>query len=704
MMNHLVKRRKSLHLKLVIIYVFLLCLSLGLVGMASYQISRDALIRSGEKILKNGVNQASHYIYATYALVEAGVIEEEVALERVRTTLVGPKNSDGTRIIESLVDLGRHGYFFIYDLAGNEVLHPTLEGQNVWFVTDMANKNRFIVQEQIEMALNKGSGFMRYHWLYPGDTVVGEKLSYGAYIENRGWVVVASTYLSDFSQQTRLILLVLLVVTFSVALLMSLVMYHYVKKVVEPILDVAKSMDQVAEGHFVYVGDVKTEDEAQVLVEGFNGMVEAIEKADRALEDKNEKLQYLAYHDEMTGLLNYHGLMAKVDERLQADQTVAYMLQFNISGLKTINAVIGYEQGNELLRSVGKYLTGHIHHDLLARTASNEFTVWLDIQEASSLKVYVKTMIDQTKNKLRELGFGQGVDLNAVVSLYPDDGKSFSSLYEKLTLTMRYVKEHHLRGLHFYEPFMLEAVEQELLMSNHLKSAIELGHIIPHYQEKVDYTSQKVVGVEALARWHSDALGYVSPAVFIPEIVRLNLVKDFSDYMIRRVLVDYEHLVKKYGDHVTVSINITPSRFLDPNFVHTIRSYLDWFMIPKGRLILEVTEDVIITETDSVSETVKGLHDIGVKVSIDDFGTGYSSLNYLTRIDFDELKIDKSFIDQILYDEKVFKMLEIICDMAQVYGYELVAEGVETFEQVEKLRSTPLRIVQGYYYSKPSAI
>jgi EAL domain-containing protein (putative c-di-GMP-specific phosphodiesterase class I) len=184
----------------------------------------------------------------------------------------------------------------------------------------------------------------------------------------------------------------------------------------------------------------------------------------------------------------------------------------------------------------------------------------------------------------------------------------------------------------------------------------------------------------------------------------MHLTDDFTAYMIDSALQQYDGICQKYGGAIDLSINVTPSSFLNSNFFDLISQSLKKHQVPSGRLILEITEDVFVEELASIQEIVGNLHAIGVRLAIDDFGTGYSSLNSLVQIDFDELKIDKSFIDKILTDEKAFQLVKMLCGIAEIYDYQLVAEGVESLDQLNRLKETNLHIIQGYLFSQPEPL
>jgi EAL domain-containing protein (putative c-di-GMP-specific phosphodiesterase class I) len=245
---------------------------------------------------------------------------------------------------------------------------------------------------------------------------------------------------------------------------------------------------------------------------------------------------------------------------------------------------------------------------------------------------------------------------------------------------------------------MLEIIENDLKMSKLLEYAIFNQEISVAYQNKVSLSTGEIVGVEALARWHSSTLGFVSPEVFIPAINRSNLTIVFGQYMLEHVMFEYQFLKKKLGETITVSINISPIFFIDKQFVSVVEHALEKFKVPARAFMLEITEDIFIDDLDNIQDIIKSLKEIGLSISLDDFGTGYSSLNYLRRIDVDEVKIDKSFIDRITSDKKSLAMLEAIRKLTLAYGYELVAEGVESQEQIDILREAGYDTVQGYFY------
>ncbi|MCG8553544.1 MAG: EAL domain-containing protein [Desulfobacterales bacterium] len=696
--------RKSFNRKLISIFLLILIIATSLIGISSYQITKKALTEKGKVVLKNGVTLALALIHSEYEKVQAGLVSKEEAQETIKTILVGPMKADGTREMHGHVDLSEHGYFIIYDKTGLEIMHPTLEGQNVWDVTDLNAPERYIVREQIRVALS-GGGYTYYAWHLPHSDKIGKKISYVDYNPDWEWIVASTAYELDFVNEATEILYTIALVTVTLVIFTGYIGTRYIKSATKPILDIAGGMKKVTEGRYRTIPYGNYDDETRILIDGYNTMVESLEKAERKITIKNDRLAYLAYNDELTLLPNRNGMKEYVDQRLNNGCNSGYLAQLDIMGLKLLNLTLGYDQGDKVLGLLGKYLRQCKKDDSYpARTGSNEFSIWIEGVEPQRIYPLLKEIRKKSQQYVIENGYNQMLDIYLALTMYDGQTKSFETLYEETTTAMRTAREKQDLSITRFEESMKERVENELAMRRHLGKAISEKEIIPYYQAQVDFTTEKVVGVEALARWISSDLGFVPPNVFIPYINQLNLITEFTDYMIDKVLGDYQDLVIKYDADLTVSINISPLCFMEKDFTGKIERAINKHNIPAHKLTLEITEDIFIADYKEINKIITKLRELSVKVSIDDFGTGYSSLNYLMNIQPDEIKIDKSFVGQILDDEKAFYMFDTLCNIAQNFGYAIVAEGVENKKQLKKISTTSLKTIQGYLFSKPEPL
>ncbi|WKY46186.1 EAL domain-containing protein [Eubacteriaceae bacterium ES2] len=695
----------SFHNKLVANFAIILLLATVIVGFTSFFIAQHSLNQKGRQILTNSTEQALDVIKIEYQNCQNGYKTETEGQEAVKQILLGPLKDDGTRSKDNPINLGENGYFIIYDSLGNEVMHPNLEGQNVWDITDATDSDRYIVQEQIKLAKeNSEGGFMTYNWYLLNSDQVGEKYSYGHYFAEWDWIVVASAYAVDFNSDANQILLTtLLLILFLVFILVHLINI-YVNSITQPITLLLGGMESLEDGQYQQVKAQKIDKDMASLVAGYNRMIGHLQENEENLQNKNKEITYLAYHDEMTGLPNVYGMKNHIDSMIHTEISSAAFVLINIRGLKTINALMGFEKGNQLIKEIGDFLVFNYSANHCSRANSNEFAIFIEIGNDDAFHASIESLKKSLSNFIQNKGYGITSDFRMAITIFPDHGKNFEELFEKSTLVMNLIKDSPGIYSQIYQDKMKKEMAEKIQLYQELTEAIQNHEIIPYYQAKIDHRSCKVVGVEALARWQSPKRGMISPAIFLPLIVEMNLTDDFTNYMIDSTLEQYHDLCTKYGEQIELSINVTPSSFLKATFFDRVSQALKFFSVPSSKLILEMTEDVFVQELETIQKIARNLHQIGVRLAIDDFGTGYSSLNSLVQIEFDELKIDKSFIDKILIDEKAFEMVKLLCQIAGLYGYEIVAEGVENREQLERLKETDLHIIQGYLFSKPEPL
>ncbi len=695
----------SFSTKLILVFILLLSISSLITGLTAYLVARNELNRKGGQILKNSVVQSIDLIESEHERLNSAHYSLETLQEHIKEVLMGPLDPQlGIRTLHHRIDLGANGYFIIYNSAGDEIMHPTLEGQNVIDVTSFDDDKRFLVQDQID-AGKSGGGFTYYSWMLPHSTKIARKISYSEYYEPWDWIVVATAYEIDFNRGASVILLAIVITMMLLIISVSFLIIKFVRGVTTPIFKIVEGFGKVTVNQLVEVENTSRRDEIGMLIDGYNHMISSLQEANENIAEKDDYIKFLAFHDDLTGLPNRHGIEEHISGRIKTGCNAAYMVQADIWGLNIINSALGYKQGDRLLQVIGEYFLKSENKDLyLARTSSNEFTMWVENRSHKEISELVYDLRKSVKDYINKSGYGRLVNMHLAMTTYPLDGNTFSELYEKTCIALKTAKDSNSLKLNEYLDDFKENIENELSMRQYLTKALEEDEIRAFYQAQVDIATGFVAGVEALARWESIELGYVPPSIFIPAISSQNLVNEFSLYMIDKVLGDYSALKQKYNEDISVSINISPSYFMDKSFLDNLNTRLKKYSIPAEKLTLEITEDVFISDIDKINSIISQLHNMGVRISIDDFGTGYSSLNYLTKMNFDEMKIDKSFINKIIEEPKSMELFKVLCQIAEIYDYEIVAEGVETELQLEMIKTTPLRIVQGYLFSKPEPL
>lgn len=700
-------RSLPLNTRLLSFMIGLLLLSCLVVGIPSYFIAKAALNTKGETILKNGVEMALLLIESKSEEVASGNITLAEAQEQVKISLSGVKRSDGTREINHNVDLGQNGYFIVYSLDGIELMHPTLEGQNVWSVVSKGGRVMYPVQEQIYKATH-GGGFTVYTWNYPNSEKLGQKITYSKVDPNWNWVVIAGAYMSDHNAAAYTIMKIMIMASAVLLTMGAATSSLFVRGITKPLSQVVAGMKRAERGNYQSIGALAQKDEMGMLVSGFNNMVTAIDSAQRDLISQEERIRHYAYFDQLSGLPNSNKFKEHVSRRMAQDIKKGYLVLMDIKDFKAINSVYGSIYGDTIIHMIGEVLSREelrpLDESMVARFNGNEFAAWLENWTMAHLEEALANYKALLQKTLKENGMEAHLDFYLSVSEYAIDGRDFDTCYQKATIALQHAKESGETALRKYEPELFEILEREETVKALAETALEEDEFVLYYQNKVDLIENKIVGVEALARWHSHTLGPVSPAVFIPAISKANLMTEFSTYVFKKALDDFPKLQAKFHEDLTLSVNISPIFFLKQHFVSFVLSEIEARNINPSQVILEITEDTFISEFELIQSKVKELRAGGVRISLDDFGTGYSSLNYLTSIHFDEIKIDKAFIDFLSHDHRALALLKNIVEVARIFDYKVVAEGVETSEQVEKLASVGCYMIQGYLYSKPEPL
>lgn len=693
--------------KSLILYItFLLVISSLLVGVFGYFIARNALINRGKITLQNGVNSALILIEQMNEEVESGYMTLEKAQELVKSKLVGPMQEDGTRLITTSVNFGKNGYYIIYSTDGVEILHPTLEGQNVWGFIDKKETSKpfYLVQDKIRKALN-GGGFTQYTWEYPYSDKLGEKIVYSKYDPNWQWVVTAGSYISDFDQEALIILQVTAIVILSVVLLGIILSIKYIHTITSPLSNVVAGMKTAEAGKYARVENFSKTEEMLNLINGFNNMIESIETAQINLVKKDDQLLRYAYYDSLTGLPNSYYYRLKVSAKMIESPDSAALLLVDIKDFNFINSVYGSEYGDQVLAYIGNQLLEICDDEaIVARVGGNEFAIWYSKLDEQKVEELIHEQFNRLKMNLRESGLINHIDF--YMGLYVTDGTNcdFDKVLNKATIALQNAKNSGIVTPNRYDELVHQIIERESRIIDKLETAIDNVEFKVYYQSKVNAFESKIIGVEGLARWQSSELGFVSPGEFIPLITRANLMLRFTRMIFTMVCEDFEKLLQKYGESVTVSVNISPALMFDSDFLAFMNEKADAYHVPKSQIVLEITEDIFISDLDLIQKQVNQLKQYGFKIALDDFGTGYSSLNYLAKVKFDEIKVDKTFVDPILFDQSSYDLFKSIVRISEALDCMVVAEGVETVEQVNRVMSAGCHMIQGYYYSKPTPL
>ncbi|TGM72775.1 bifunctional diguanylate cyclase/phosphodiesterase [Leptospira mtsangambouensis] len=423
---------------------------------------------------------------------------------------------------------------------------------------------------------------------------------------------------------------------------------------------------------------------------------------------KSQKhIDKLAFYDSLTHLPNRYLFEKLIQNRISSGVSESFLLLINLKGLKVINALHGIGFGDQILTLTGcvlKLYTDERPDVLVASLGGDEFIFWIENSTKSKIEEAIVNFDFNNNELLSPDQLGHRLQYRVSGVQYPQDTNHLDEAIRKLSIAMNVAKEGVLTKLVWFQTGMESKIEREQKLKNYLEKAINQKNFKIAYQEKVDISSKQTVGLEALARWSLPEFGNISPEEFIPIITKSELIVPFGKCIFEKAISHIPKLLELYGKEIQISINISPIFFLYPNFNDYIIQYLTYHKINPKNIIFEITEDVFIDEIETIQKIVSDLRSNGISVSLDDFGKGYSSLHYMQKIQFDELKIDKSFLEDIANSDRNFLLLESICHLADSLGLKTIAEGIENEEQLHRLKQTSCHVVQGYLYSRPQIL
>lgn len=406
-----------------------------------------------------------------------------------------------------------------------------------------------------------------------------------------------------------------------------------------------------------------------------------------------------AYYDQLTELPNKVSFERKVLRSRASGMGYGFIVLVTLRDLRMISSIHGNAVGDKVILEVAKFIGDILPKEgLLARVNSNEFGLWLpEISEEATKDILAQMGTGIMSETMKKEVYVTGCYLKI-------EEESLDVAMQKVAVGLAHAKKQGIKEVMPYDKKVEDAIVMEEAMHRMLNHAIDKDEFQLYYQFKKHVPEDRVVGVEALSRWLQPEMGIVSPGIFIPMVEVIGRSVEFGELMINKALSEYGKLCEKYGEGISLSVNVSPKHLLDSGFGDFLREALKRHDVPAEVLHIEVTEEIIIEGLEKASDIIDGLKDIGVKVALDDFGKGYSSLNYLLHLNIDELKVDKSFVDQLERVPRAEVLLALIINLTKAFNLSLVAEGVETEAQCKRLVDLGCYTIQGYYFSRPEPI
>jgi diguanylate cyclase (GGDEF)-like protein/PAS domain S-box-containing protein len=418
-----------------------------------------------------------------------------------------------------------------------------------------------------------------------------------------------------------------------------------------------------------------------------------------------EKIVYQAYHDALTGLPNrtlFNDRLTMAVAHAQRKNQGLAVLFLDLDNFKQVNDSLGHAVGDLLLQSVARRLTRWLREeDTVARIGGDEFIILLQGTSGPDFAVHVaKRILASVSEPVVVKEHELYVTACVGITLYPHDGKDIETLVANADIAMYRAKDEGRGSYKLFTAEMNEQVMTRLTMESKLRKALERDELEVYYQPKVDLASGQIAGVEALVRWQSREQGLIMPEKFIPLAEETGLIVPLGEWVLQTACHHAKEWHELGFNNLQVSVNLSPRQFQQKNLVEMVRSTLEACDLPARYLDLEVTENVLMHSIEQATETLRRLSELGVQLSMDDFGRGYSSLYYLKHFRMQTLKIDRLFMSDVVGDPDDASIVNTIISISRSLNLKVVAEGVETREQLEFLRERDCDQMQGFLFSK----
>jgi diguanylate cyclase (GGDEF)-like protein/PAS domain S-box-containing protein len=417
-----------------------------------------------------------------------------------------------------------------------------------------------------------------------------------------------------------------------------------------------------------------------------------------------KRIRALAYTDELTGLASRAHFYQNLEELLKTSGRYNHrfgLLYIDLDDFKGINDSLGHDAGDLLLKTIAKRLQSTCREiDFVARLSGDEFCILAEAVDDNYAANFAQRCLDAISQPIELSARKLTPACSIGIARYPEDGEDITTLLKAADTSLYAAKENGKNQYAFYKRELTRKAEYRFQVELYLREAIEKQQLSLVYQPQIDVNNGKIIGVEALSRWHHPLLGQVQPADFIATAERIGMIKPLTEWVVNTACSQAIAWKKEGFPALRMAVNISPSHFLDREIVPLIKRIINETGIAPAELELEVTESVVQTDQRNLS-IFQDLKDLGVLLAIDDFGTGYSSFASLKHLKVDCLKIDKYFVDDMLVDKKVLLLIGSMVEMGHKLGYGIIAEGVEASEQLNILKQLGCGTAQGYLFSKP---
>jgi diguanylate cyclase (GGDEF)-like protein len=519
--------------------------------------------------------------------------------------------------------------------------------------------------------------------------------------------------IKTFSLSSVIILIILSIIVYGVA-------FRLQKNISGRLIELESlSRDVSSSGNYSIRVPSYGQDEIGSLARSFNLMLETIEENQQERDKANEALhlnrrrleravkdlQYLANYDSLTQLPNRALCMDRIKYALKsASRTNALVavLFLDLDHFKDVNDSLGHAVGDQLLKATSQRLLDTLRaEDTLARLGGDEFVIILNnLKNTSNVISLVEKIVTSFELPFKLSSYEINTTVSIGVCMYPEDGMDVDSLMKSADAAMYKAKSAGRNTYEFYQEDLNQIANRRHQIANELRGAVKNNELNLVFQPQLNLPENRIVGAEVLVRWTSPVLGPIGPAEFIPIAESTGLIKEISDWVLEKACQVLSSFLKE-GIEIRLAVNLSALQFKQADLAKQIASTLQKYRIPPHCIEVEITESMLMRDVDKAINILEKIKEMNIRIAIDDFGTGYSSLSYLRRFPLDALKIDQSFVDELVVDADDTAITLAIISMAKSLRLEVIAEGVETQQQMDFLKQNNCDDIQGYHFSRP---
>ena len=524
-----------------------------------------------------------------------------------------------------------------------------------------------------------------------------------AKLPTNGMSVVAAVAKNEITHALVRSVVVLVGIQLFLTVCFSALMYILVRRGVGPMEKLIGLMKRVELGDYEIQADFDDYSEIASLSQGFNSMLGGIRTRDEILKNREKRIRDLAYYDVLTGLPNRAYLQKHIAKALQDDRDGGAILYVDLDRFKIINDTMGHEVGDQILKAVANSVLNNLRHgQTAARIGGDEFIVHIpDVQSVDLIARITRRILRIIEEPISHDDKSYEISASIGVVLYPLHGNEVHELLRKADLAMYRAKRGGKNGYRIYEENLQEEILKRLNLENGIRDALSNSQFELYYQPQYSFNDGTIVGVEALLRTNSKRLSEYTPQEIVFTAEESGQIVAIERWAMKEAC-HFAKAINELTDRpITVSINISPVHIMQSDFVGAFLKIIDGVGVSPKAIEIEITETIMMDSDASTTEKLKLLQDQGINAQMDDFGTGYSSLNYLQHLPITVVKIDKSFITSIETDPKQSKISSLIIAIAHSLNLQVIAEGVETDDQYNTLKSYGCDTAQGFLLCKP---